>query len=226
MAIKALVFDFDGLIVDTEWPEYITWVELFKEYQSFLPIEEYARCLGTSNQAFNPVTYLSEQIGQPLDEKQLRRIHRTRADEMMKTLPVLPGVEDYLHTARRYGMKLAVASSSSRDWVTKKLEGKGLLAMFDQVFTREDVAHVKPDPALYTLAVERLGVQSDEAIALEDSPNGILAAKAAGLFCIAIPSRVSRQLDINHADLVIDSLAALPLDELLARFNGHASAAQ
>lgn len=221
MEIKALIFDFDGLIIDTEWPEYLAWVEVFGEYDANLPIEAYARCLGASYQAFHPVDYLVEQIGRPVNKAEVIRRHHARADELMSTLPVLPGVEEYLHTARQRGLKLAIASSSSYNWVATKLEEKGLLPLFDLLCTKDDVAKVKPDPTLYTMAVERLGVTPQEAVAFEDSPNGITAAKAAGLFCVAVPSGVSRHLNVDHADLVVESLASFPLDALLAHLDGH-----
>jgi HAD superfamily hydrolase (TIGR01509 family) len=124
-------------------------------------------------------------------------------------------VHDYIAEATHLGIQLAVASSSSRAWVSGHLTRLALSQHFLCIKCRDDVLQAKPDPALYQAALAALGVQPEEAIALEDSPNGILAAKRAGLFCVAVPNLLTRQLPLDHADLQISSLAALPLSELL-----------
>ena len=111
-------------------------------------------------------------------------------------------------------LKLAIASSSTQKWVTRNLRKFGLLDQFDAVCTRDYVAAVKPDPALYLLALERLGVTADEAIAFEDSPPGILAAKRAGLFCIAIPNQLTKDLLLDRADRRLSSLLEFDLDDV------------
>ena len=141
---------------------------------------------------------------------------RQRCDALIATQAVLPGVHDYLAEAGRLGLHLAVASSSSRAWVHGHLTRLTLHQHFLCIKCRDDVSHPKPDPALYQAALEALGVQPQEAIALEDSPNGILAAKRAGLFCVAVPNALTCQLLLDQADLQISSLAALSLAELLS----------
>jgi HAD superfamily hydrolase (TIGR01509 family) len=128
---------------------------------------------------------------------------------------VLPGVQEYIAEAKRLGLQLGVASSSSREWVVGHLTELGLYAHFDCIKCRDDVQQVKPDPALYQAVVEAFALQPSQAIALEDSPNGIAAAKRAGLFCVAVPNPLTRQLSLAHADLLISSLADLPLRQLL-----------
>lgn len=111
----------------------------------------------------------------------------------------------------RLGIRLAIASSSSRPWVTVHLKNLGLLSYFHTICTQEDVPEVKPAPHLFTLALHRLGVHASEAIVVEDSPNGILAAKQAGIFCIAVPNPISSQLDLTGANLILPSLEHLDL---------------
>jgi beta-phosphoglucomutase-like phosphatase (HAD superfamily) len=122
-----------------------------------------------------------------------------------------------LEEARALGIKLAIASSSSRSWVEGHLERLGLAPHFECVRCSDHVTVVKPDPTLYRLALEALGVAPEEAIAFEDSPNGILAAKRAGLFCVAVPNDATRDLALNAADLCVASLADVTLADLARR---------
>jgi HAD superfamily hydrolase (TIGR01509 family) len=138
-----------------------------------------------------------------------------RYAELVADQKVLPCVLDYVADARRLGLRPGVASSSSRDWVAGHLERMGLLARFDALACRGDVPRTKPDPGLHLRVLEALEVRPEEAIALEDSPNGIAAAKAAGLFCVAVPNDLTRGLTLSGADLRLGSLAELPLPQLL-----------
>jgi len=126
------------------------------------------------------------------------------------------GVRDYVADAKRMGLLLAVASSSSRAWVLGHLERLGLGAQWDAVRTRDDVARTKPAPDLYLSAVAALGVAPEEAVAFEDSANGIAAAKDAGLLCVAVPNALTAGMDLSRADLRLGSLAETPLERLLA----------
>jgi HAD superfamily hydrolase (TIGR01509 family) len=117
-------------------------------------------------------------------------------------------------------MRLAVASSSPRSWVGGHLERLGIIDHFDHLRCADDVRQVKPDPELYLAALAALGVAAHEAIALEDSPNGVLAAKRAGLFCVAVPNSLTRQMPLDHADRLVDSLADLPLQDLVDSIRG------
>ena len=140
---------------------------------------------------------------------------RKRHLELLALKETLPGVESYIADAKRLGLKLGVASSSSRAWVTGHLERLGLLANFDYIRCGDEVTHKKPDPELYQAVLDGLGLQGSQAIALEDSPNGVRAAQRAGIFCVAIPNIITGQLDLAHADLKLTSMAAMPLERLI-----------
>jgi HAD superfamily hydrolase (TIGR01509 family) len=211
--IKALIFDFDGLILDTESPDYQSWQETYQEHGCSLPLSEWAKWIGSTG-TFDPYGYLSEQLGRPVDRTAIRTRRRARYAELMTGQSVLPGVQAYILTAERLGLKLGVASSASRVHVHGNLERLGLRTHFDSVHCADDVERVKPDPALYRAALRALDVTADQAIALEDSPNGVLAAKRAGLFCVAVPNALTRQLSLDLADLELESLAGLPLENL------------
>ena len=214
--IRALIFDFDGLILDTEGPIYRSWTEVYQAHGEALPFELWVKTVGSSNQAFHPQHHLEERLGHPLSQEVIDRRVERRV-ELVLAQPLLPGVRAIVDQARSAGMKVGVASSSSRDWVTGHLERLGLLDGFDCMRCRDDVEHVKPEPDLYLAVLECLGLQAADAVAIEDSPNGIAAAKRAGLPCVAIPNPITEGLDLGAADLRLRSLAEVTLPQLLDR---------
>jgi HAD superfamily hydrolase (TIGR01509 family) len=214
--VKLVVFDFDGLILDTEVPVYDAWQEIYGDHGHELAFDKWAACIGTAD-TFDPCVDLAGLVGGALDVEALRRRHRTRTDDLIATRTVLPGVREYIGEAQRLGLTLGVASSSSRAWVDGHLTRLGLRDAFAVVRCADDVPRVKPDPALYLAVLDATGVRPGDAVALEDSPNGVLAAKRAGLACVAVPNPLTARLDLAAADLQLPSLAELPLPALLAR---------
>jgi len=216
MAHKLVIFDFDGLILDTEVPVYRAWQELYDEHGHELPLERWAQCLGTAG-AFDPCADLAGLVGRALDIAMLRQRHRVRTDALIGEQSVLPGVLERLAEAQAMGLTLGVASSSGRAWVEGHLGRLGLLDRFHAIRCAGDVERVKPDPALYRAVLGATGVDAADAVAIEDSPNGVLAAKRAGLACVAVPNALTAQLDLRAADLRLASLADITLETLLAR---------
>jgi HAD superfamily hydrolase (TIGR01509 family) len=213
----ALIFDFDGLVVDTESTDFEAWRSVYADHGQTLPLDRWQSSIGTDGRSFEPFRHLREITGQPLVESEVRTLRRARHDRLAAHLRPLPGVVDWIEASRRHGLALAIASSSPHSWVTEHLGRIGLLSAFDLLMTSDHVERVKPDPALYRQALEALGVAPARALALEDSPHGVTAAKAAGLYCVAVPGPMTRNLSFHAADLVLDSLAAASLDEILRR---------
>jgi HAD superfamily hydrolase (TIGR01509 family) len=215
--IQAIVFDFDGLILDTEGPVYRSWVEVYEAYGEELPFERWIEIVGSTTAVFHPQHHLEARLGRPLSKEVLdRRI--SRRTELVLAEKLLPGVVGLIDAARASGLRLGVASSSTSDWVTSHLERLGILDRFDCIRCRDQVANAKPAPDLYLAVLECLGVGADEAFAIEDSPNGIAAANAAGLGCVAIPNPITSGLDLTNADMIVDSLADITLAELIEKF--------
>jgi HAD superfamily hydrolase (TIGR01509 family) len=211
--ISALIFDFDGLIVDSESPGFQAWSELYAAHGCSLPFDKYAACIGTIG-GFDLHAFLEEQAGRAFERADLERACNVRWRELMHAQPLLPGVAACVSSARRRGLRLAIASSSTQTWVTRNLRKFGLLDAFDAICTSDHVSAVKPDPSLYLLALDRLGVNADAAVAFEDSPNGILAAKRAGIFCVAIPNPLTRDLPLDLADRRLRSLEEFNVDDV------------
>jgi len=216
--IRAIVFDFDGLILDTEEPVYRSWVEVYQAHGEELPFERWVQIVGSTTAGFHPQHHLEERLGRPLAKEVLdRRIGRRT--EMILAREALPGVVRLIREARAMSLKLGVASSSTSDWVRGHLARLSILESFDCVRCRDDVPNAKPEPDLYLAVLECLGVRASEAIAIEDSPNGVLAAKRAGLRCVAIPNSITARLDLGQADLLLGSLDEVTLAELLEKLS-------
>lgn len=220
MKIKGLLFDFDGLILDTEGPVYQSWRELFHSYGYDLTLEDWQICIGSAEGTASFFENLAEKLGNPvdLDSETPKRLEREL--ELIASQPILPGVREHLQRAAELGLKMGVASSSPCKWVEGHLKERGLRDYFHCVLAADDVGSTKPDPDLYLTAVDCLEVRPEQVIAYEDSPNGVLAAKRAGLYCVAVTNPLTRQLRIEEADLQLVSLEEMTLDELLERVEG------
>jgi HAD superfamily hydrolase (TIGR01509 family) len=210
----ALILDFDGLILDTETPIFEEWREAFRARGHDLGMERWQHALGTFG-AYDPCLHLAELTGEAFDHETLRQEVRARNLVRCEAQPLLPGVADRVTEGRGAGLKTAVASSSSSAWVEGWLERHGIRHLFDTVCARDHVERVKPAPDLFLLAATRLGVVPERCVVFEDSPNGIRAARAAGMRCVAIPNPVTCTLPMDGADLVLPSLAERPLSEIL-----------
>lgn len=213
--IRAIVFDFDGLILETEMPAYTSWSEIYREHGHELPLDRWLDYIGREAGWFDAMSHLEALVGKPLDRDAVRARREERRNAMLDALDVMAGIRDYVAEGRRLGLRLGVASSSSRAYVQRHLERLGLGNAFDAVVGREDAPHAKPAPDLYLRALELLGTLPHEAIAIEDSPNGIAAAKDAGLRVVAVPNELTTRLDLSRADCRVTSCAELPLAELL-----------
>jgi HAD superfamily hydrolase (TIGR01509 family) len=210
--VRALIFDFDGLLVDTELSALRAWQEVLLDHGVTLPLEVWRAAIGGQSSVTTALTYLESQIG-PYDQEPVVTRWRAVNLALATKQPLREGVAELLTEATAHGLRLAVASGATGDWVAMQLERVGVLGLFDVVST-VDGKRPKPAPDVYLAALDSLGLAPDEAIAFEDSPTGVAAAKAAGLRCVAVPNEVTAALTFADADLVVPSLA-LPLARLL-----------
>ncbi len=218
MAIRAFLFDFDGLILDTEVPSRAGWELIYRDHGQELPAEKWALVVGT-REAWDPEAHLEELVGRSLEWEPLHERRRAHELSLIEAEALRPGIAEYLDYAGEHGLKLAVVSSASRWWIDMHLERLERAHHFDLILAAgPSKERAKPAPTLYLEALGELGLSADEAIAFEDSPNGVRAAKGAGIYTVAIPNAVTRDYDLGEADLLLDSLADLPPDELVSRF--------
>lgn len=216
--IRALIFDFDGLILDTEMPDYDSWQSVFARYDKSLPIQMWGQIVGgTGASDFDPHNYLESLIGQSLDREEIWISRRQHYLESVSQQPILPGILDYFEQAEAAQLKLAVASSSPENWVRGHLTRLGIVERFHTIKTADDVVKTKPAPELFLTVLDEFNIQADEAIVFEDSPNGVLAAAAAGIAVVAIPNPLTAQLEFEQANQQLTSLAELSLSELIEK---------
>ena len=215
MDLQALVFDFDGLVVNTEEPGFVSWRELYHEFGQTLTLEDWTAATGYVG-GFDPHRHLEGLLGRPLDWSVLAPRREARNWELTLREPVLPGIEELMSAAKIAGLRLGVASNSGWGWVDEGLQRLGLRHFIDALVTRDMVLNPKPAPDMYLKCVQTLNVLPAAAVALEDSEPGARAAKNAGLKVVAIPNQFSALQDLSFVDLKVGSASELDLDRLRA----------
>ncbi len=218
MTVDAIIFDFDGVIIDTETPDFEVWQEFYREHGLDLSAELWLTRVGSVNgTGFDPAAHFEKLTGAHLDSTFIKE-HFDSYVQRCGQQPVLPGVKELLTMASEKGIKLAIASNSYLDWVERWLRQHTLYKYFDCICTRGDVKQGKPAPDLYLKAAECLNTSVDCCVAIEDSPFGMEAALAAGIRCIAVPNELTKYLERPNVALTINSLAEYDLAGLLAKF--------
>ncbi len=212
--MRALIFDFDGLIVDTESAIYEAWRELYLYHGHDLPLETYVQCVGSTFGHYDPMAALESLTGGPVAWHEVLPRKDARIRELQHGLDTMPGVRELLLEAERQGVPCAVASSSQASHVFGWLDRVGIRDAFALIRTRDQVQHAKPAPDLFLAAADGLGLSAGETVVLEDSLNGLRASQAAGAPCVIVPSPVTRGSDFTGAAALMDSLAGVTPDML------------
>lgn len=209
MEISAVLFDFDGVLVDTEWAIYQAWLRTFQAHGHDLPLDTYTHCIGSDFATWSPKTHLEDLTGQAFDWHDL---DSQRQQEIVAELDgegAMPGAAALLEQLSGAGVRRAVVSSSSHQWVDGWLEKTSLARHFETVVCRGDAERIKPAPDLFLEAARRLVLDPAACLVIEDSLNGVNAAKAAGMRVWVVPNRVTAGLDFSPADRNFSSLAEL-----------------
>ncbi|MBL8101613.1 MAG: HAD family phosphatase [Anaerolineales bacterium] len=217
--LKALIFDFDGLILDTETPEVLVWQSIYREHGFELPVHEWEKTIGgygISN--FDAAEHLSQLSQGRLDAATMRIRYRRESDLLIHASEVMPGVVTIIEQARSQGVTVAIGSSSPHSWVDAHVKRLGIFHYFKHIICQDDVApgRTKPNPDIYLKALEMLRVQNTEAVVFEDSLNGVEAARRAGIFAVAVPNPLTAKMGVT-GDLTVSSLAELSLLDLQAK---------
>lgn len=208
MLIKGIIFDFDGLICDTEIAEVEAWQQAYAQYSLVFSIEEYINNVGA---------VFSDQISQTHKLPGIELIDIETADKVLKEFnrlfniyanlqPLMPGIKSLLEQSNSLNLEIGLASSSPWAWVINHLDRLKIKDYFNCILTREKVKRTKPDPEIFIQTLECMRLKPDEVIVLEDSENGVIAANKAGLYTVAVPNSVTRTFSFEKADLILNSL--------------------
>ena len=206
---KGIIFDFDGVLVDTEWAIYQSWVHLYAREGQEISIATYAPCLGAGYSHWDPAAHLEKLTGKTYDWEAETPARQAMLEADLERMGLMEGAAELFSWCREQGIGLTVASSSSRRWVQGWLEKLGIYELFDGVFTRTDGYPVKPNPALFLAAQQCLGLEKEDCLIIEDSENGTIAAQNAVIPCVAIPNRMTENSDFSRAACRCASLLEL-----------------
>jgi putative hydrolase of the HAD superfamily len=212
---KAVIFDFDGLILDTETLHVEVFQEMFSHHEMEFPYYEWIQNIGSKSNVSIYDVLDRQLVTKKVDRKRWKAHNQQKFNERIMNLGPRPGVVEYLTAAQTEGLRIGLASSSNHTWVSTHLENLSLSPFFETIRTADDVEKVKPDPALYKLAVNDLGVSPSECLAFEDSANGALAAIEAGLTCILVPNHTTKHLEFPVVKRRMSSMSDLSLGKLL-----------
>jgi HAD superfamily hydrolase (TIGR01509 family) len=216
MGIDALVFDFDGLLVDTETASLRVWQYLWQWHGLELDLGTFFAPHGGDVIA-ERYAALAAAVGRDYDQAASHAARIAYRDELHATLELADGIGTWLDEARDLGVRLAVASSSPRVWIESHLSRIGYLDRFELLACGDEVRAAKPAPDVYLLALSRLDVPADRAIAFEDTAHGVAAAKAAGLRCVAIPHPHADPALFTAADVLLTSASDIPLATVVTK---------
>lgn len=219
--IKGIIFDFDGIIIDSETPAYQAWEETYRYYHQTFPLDQWRTIIGTADGKFDPAASLATRIKNQVSLEAITRQEQEIENALISKTELLPGIRNYLQSAKEMNIKIGISSSATADWVSSHLARLQISSYFNAITTQEEVELTKPYPYLYEKTINKLGLYPYQVIAIEDSPLGVTAAQTAGIFTIAVPNPMTRQMNLSHADLVVDSLDHLSLTDLLAYIAGE-----
>jgi HAD superfamily hydrolase (TIGR01509 family) len=222
VAIEAVIFDFDGLLMDTEGSALAAWQYEYRVHGLELDLTTFWADHGgdVTEQRYS---LLAELVGPAFDRAVSDARRREYRDRLHESMQLCPGIPSWLDEAATLGLRLAVASSSPTEWVRKLLDGVNSLDVFELTACGEEVAAPKPDPAVYLLALQRLGLDGRHAIAVEDSPHGVAAAHAAGMQCIAIPNGHTDPARFGAADVLLTNATDASLAATIESLQNSAS---
>jgi len=207
--IKAIIFDLDGVLLDSVGRDMAISVRVFKKFGYSITKADEQYIIGWH--PADRISLFAKQFDISEEEQRLiledeKRLYRELWDSTSK---LLPGVKETLERMKNCGITLALATTSTNESVQNFMQKFRLLGYFKLVLTREDVSERKPNPEIYIKAHDELGYNHDEIIVVEDTEIGVRAAKSAGLNCVAVPNQHTKKQDFSKADYVLESIGEL-----------------
>jgi len=207
--MQAVLFDFDGVIIDSEWPIYESWLKVFRREGQELAVEDYVQCIGSDFDTWSPEKFLEKLTGKTYDWKKENDARQVEIEAALVGVKPLDGIVNLLEWLNEQSIHAAVVSSSTHRWVDHWLVELDLIKYFSNVVCRGDAPRIKPAPDLYTEGAKRYDLVGSECLVIEDSLNGIKAAKAANCLAYAVPSRLTSVLNFAEADATFDSIQSM-----------------
>lgn len=204
---KAVIFDFDGVILDSEWPIYQSWKRLFQREGHDLEQDLYVNCIGSDFEVWSPQLYLEELTGKHFDWDKENAARQVEIVRDLESAEPMPGVRELVESLS--DKPTAVVSSSSHRWVDGWVEKLGLMPHFNTTVCRGDAPKIKPAPDLFLEGARQLDLDPHDCLVIEDSINGLLAAHQAGMTVLAVPNRLTHVLDFSAANWQSKSLKGL-----------------
>ncbi|TYR74354.1 HAD-IA family hydrolase [Rossellomorea vietnamensis] len=212
--VKVLIFDFDGLIFDTETYDLEAFQNLYTKYKVDFPLEEWMNSIGSSLQ-FDPYERLLVNFPE-ISRDDIRTERSNLYQKLLEGKSPREGVEEYLKRAKQLGISIALASSSTRSWIDFHMNKLGIISYFDYICTSDDVEKVKPEPDLYKKVLSYFEISPMEAVVFEDSPNGLLASIRAEIPCVIVPNETTKLLKFDErVSLRLNSKLDMTLDRVL-----------
>jgi HAD superfamily hydrolase (TIGR01509 family) len=211
--LRAVLFDFDGTLWDSEGAVFGVMRDLYRAHGQELTLETWSAAVGTL-EGFDPYGTLDELVG-GLDVRAIHDRTEARIREAARRVPLRPGVEAFLHAVDEAGVPRALVSSDATAWLVEHLERLGWPDGWSAMVCADGVAsRAKPNPHLYLAALELLEVPAAATFAVEDSPNGIRAANAAGVPVVCVPNEVTAGLDLSEADVILPTLEGVSVEDV------------
>ncbi|HEY60786.1 MAG TPA: HAD-IA family hydrolase [Anaerolineae bacterium] len=217
ISIKGLIFDFDGLVVDTEYAKYLSWQEIFNSYGAEISFSFIESILGYEEGPNPVIPYLEKVVGKRVNSKEVLARVKNTLFSRINNLGLMSGVSDYLETAEKLGLPIVIASNAKREQITPIIDRLNINKYFSCILTRENVQKPKPYPDILFLALEKLGLSNKEVVAFDDSNLGLRAARSVGIFCVAVPNELTKHFNLDAADLIIKSMSEISLYSLLQK---------
>ncbi|MDP0491514.1 MAG: HAD family phosphatase [Verrucomicrobiota bacterium JB023] len=222
MKFEAILFDFDGTLMDTEWAIYQAWLRTFQAHGHDLPVEVYVQCIGSDFATWSPKTHLEDLTGTSFDWHDLDTGRQREIEADLADQGAMPGAEAVLAQLAPV-TRLAVVSSSSHQWVDGWLQRHSLESFFETTVCRGDAPRIKPAPDLYLEAARQLELDPASCLVIEDSFNGMKAAHAAGMDCWVIPNRITKVSDFSEAEQVFHGISEVASSFDAKRSHGRSS---